>query len=122
MISRGRLQFQVKILKCYVLLPVVFRAAFAVEVVLTVFGNVLVLLAFAFEKKLRSNFNLYLLNLAVTDLLVALTAMPLYTVDYILAYFPFDQVRNKMFSFGVLVQILSVENGSSFVLSLVSIR
>ena len=61
--------------------------------VLTVFGNCLVVLAFVFEKKLRSNFNLFLLNLAVTDLLVALSAMPLYTVDYFLGYFPFNQVN-----------------------------
>jgi hypothetical protein len=60
-------------------------------VVVTVSGNVIVLLAFALEKKLRNTFTFYVANLAFTDLLVGLIAMLFYTFDTILGYWPFGQ-------------------------------
>ena len=47
-------------------------------------GNVLVILAFIFYRKLRhTDFNLFILNLAVTDVMVAVIGIPFFTVDYI---------------------------------------
>lgn len=62
-------------------------------VLLTIFGNTIVLVAFATQKKLRnSNFMLYIANLAVTDLAVAVTAMSFFTIDILLGYWPFGKV------------------------------
>ncbi|KAL5011820.1 hypothetical protein ScPMuIL_010371 [Solemya velum] len=56
----------------------------------TFLGNLLVLLSFYFEPKLRSqSFNYYIFNLAITDFLVAVTAMTFYTIDTVLGYWPF---------------------------------
>ncbi|WAR04942.1 ADA2C-like protein [Mya arenaria] len=59
---------------------------------LTIFGNLLVLLSFAIERRLLQPFNLYILNLAVTDFFVAITAMTFYTLDTLLGYWPFGRI------------------------------
>jgi hypothetical protein len=58
----------------------------------TVTGNVMVLLAIKRESSLQTLFNYYIVNLAVTDLGVAVTAMSFYTVDVVLGYCPFGDV------------------------------
>lgn len=58
---------------------------------ITVFGNLLVLLAVYKQKRLRTLFNYYLVNLAVTDVAVAITAMSFYTLDNVLGYWPFGE-------------------------------
>lgn len=59
-------------------------------VLLTILGNLIVLLAFFLEPKLRNEtFNYYIFNLAITDFLVAITAMTFYTIDTVLGYWPF---------------------------------
>lgn len=57
--------------------------------IVTIFGNLLVILSFMIERKLLQPFNLFILNLAVTDFLVAITAMTFYTIDTLLGYWPF---------------------------------
>lgn len=56
----------------------------------TVIGNCLVVLSVLMEKKLQTPFNYYILNLALTDLNVGLSAMPLFTIMNLYGYFPFD--------------------------------
>ncbi|XP_046563713.1 muscarinic acetylcholine receptor M2-like [Haliotis rubra] len=60
-------------------------------VVITVLGNLLVLLAVYKDKRLQTVFNYYIVNLAITDVLVALTAMSLYTTDNILGHWPLGE-------------------------------
>lgn len=60
--------------------------------VVTIFGNLLVLVAFVVERKLFQPFNMFIFNLAVTDFLVAVTAMTFYTIDTLLGYWPFGYV------------------------------
>ncbi|WAR04929.1 ADA2C-like protein [Mya arenaria] len=60
--------------------------------VVTIFGNLLVLLSFVIERRLLQPFNLYILNLAVTDFFVAITAMTFYTLDTLLGYWPFGRI------------------------------
>ena len=66
--------------------------------IVTIFGNLIVLIAFLVDNKLRQPFNLFIMNLAVTDFLVAITAMPFYTIDTLLGYWPFGQVSFQNFS------------------------
>lgn len=61
-------------------------------VVVSIFGNLLVLLSFFIERRLLQPFNLFILNLAVTDFLVAITAMTFYTVKTLLGYWPFGYI------------------------------
>ena len=58
-------------------------------VLVTIFGNILVLVAFYVNKNLQTTFNYYVVNLAITDFAVALTAMSFHTTDNILGYWPF---------------------------------
>ncbi|KAK3582966.1 hypothetical protein CHS0354_027080 [Potamilus streckersoni] len=61
-------------------------------VIVTILGNLLVLLSFIIEPRLRQPFNMYIFNLAITDFLVAVTAMTFYSIDTILGYWPFGTV------------------------------
>ena len=60
---------------------------------ITFFGNLLVILAFVVEKKLfKVNFNIFILNLAVTDVLVSTMAVPFYSIDVYVGYWPFNEI------------------------------
>ncbi|KAL5005710.1 hypothetical protein ScPMuIL_016868 [Solemya velum] len=60
-------------------------------ITVTFFGNCLVLLAVKQDKHLRTPFNYYIVNLAITDVTVALTAMSFYGIDNIMGYWPFGE-------------------------------
>ena len=64
-----------------------------VIVLVTIVGNIIVIVAFIIEKKLRTTFTFYILNLAITDVSVAVTAMSFYTFDILLGWWPFGEVR-----------------------------
>ena len=55
-----------------------------IVIIFTIIGNIFVLMAPLFERRLRTTFIYFILNLAITDLLVALTAMDFYTIDVLL--------------------------------------
>ncbi|KAK2188175.1 hypothetical protein NP493_142g03003 [Ridgeia piscesae] len=61
-------------------------------IIITILGNVVVVAAFVIEKKLRNTFTFYILNLAITDVCVAVTAMTFYTFDILLGWWPFGEV------------------------------
>ncbi|XP_061175915.1 alpha-2B adrenergic receptor-like [Saccostrea echinata] len=61
-------------------------------VLVTIFGNILVLVAVKSNKRLQTVFNFYVVNLALTDVSVAVTAMSFYTLDNILGYWPFGRI------------------------------
>lgn len=61
-------------------------------VMVTIVGNCLVLLSFGLDSRLRQPFNYFIVNLAVTDFLVALFAMSFYTIDTLLGYWPFGVI------------------------------
>ncbi|ELT93321.1 hypothetical protein CAPTEDRAFT_74776, partial [Capitella teleta] len=66
----------------------------------TLFGNILVLLAFASDRKLgKINFNLYIVNLAITDVCVSAIAMPFFALDLYRGGWPFDQVTCALWIF-----------------------
>ena len=84
-------------------------------VLFTASSNLLVLLSFYFEKKLRNTFTLYIANLSVTDFLMGSISMVFYTVNTVLGYWPFGQ-----FLCGVWIFFDSVVIGAS-ILTLVTI-
>ena len=61
-------------------------------VLVTILGNILVLMAVKNHKRLQTVFNIYVVNLALTDVLVAVTAVSFYTLDNILGYWPFGRI------------------------------
>jgi len=61
----------------------------AVLVTLTIVGNVLTIIAFIRDKRLHTVYDLYIFNLAITDLFIGLISMPFYAV-YTLREFVWD--------------------------------
>ena len=55
-------------------------------------ANLLVLLSYKYEKKLRSNFAALIVNQAVADLMVSVIPMPLLTITILFGYWPFGRV------------------------------
>ncbi|CAH1249277.1 HRH1 [Branchiostoma lanceolatum] len=60
--------------------------------VFTVLSNGLVLISIAIERRLRTVFNCFIVNLAVGDLLVGAVVVPLFTVYKYLGYWPLDKI------------------------------
>lgn len=59
---------------------------------ITIIGNILVLIAVKVEKKLQTTFNYYIVNLAVTDVAVAVTAMSFKATHTVLGHWPFGEI------------------------------
>jgi hypothetical protein len=57
----------------------------------TIIGNVFVLIAVKMNKKLQTTFNYYIVNLAITDVAVAVTAMSFMATHTVLGYWPFGE-------------------------------
>lgn len=68
-------------------------------VLVTILGNILVLMAVKNHKRLQTVFNIYVVNLALTDVLVAVTAVSFYTLDNILGYWPFGRIMCGLWIF-----------------------
>ncbi|XP_053383429.1 muscarinic acetylcholine receptor M5-like [Mercenaria mercenaria] len=66
---------------------------------ITVVGNVLVLVAVKINKKLQTTFNYYIINLAITDVAVAVTAMSFMATHTVLGYWPFGEALCAMWIF-----------------------
>ncbi|KAL4216877.1 hypothetical protein ACF0H5_023338 [Mactra antiquata] len=58
---------------------------------ITIAGNILVLIAVKMERKLQTSFNYYIVNLAITDAAVAATAMSFKATHTVLGYWPFGE-------------------------------
>lgn len=63
-----------------------------VLIVLTAWGNIMVVLAFKLDKALQTVSNYFLLSLAVADFTIAVVSMPLYTVYLLAGYWPFGSI------------------------------
>ncbi|KAI8771795.1 muscarinic acetylcholine receptor gar-3 [Biomphalaria glabrata] len=65
----------------------------------TFFGNLMVLLAVYIDKSLRTAFNFLIVNLAIADMAVSVTAMTFYTTDKMLGYWPFGSIMCTVWIF-----------------------
>ena len=61
-------------------------------IVVTIVGNILVLVAVKVDKRLQTTFNYYIVNLAITDVAVAVTAMTFQATYTVLGYWPFGEI------------------------------
>lgn len=58
-------------------------------ITVTLLGNILVLVAVKREKVLQTPFNYYIVNLAITDIAVAMTAMSFFAIENVVGQWPF---------------------------------
>ena len=77
----------------------VIASVFLLMTAMTIIGNFLVIISPFVDNKLRNNFTYYIINLGVTDFLVALTAMSFYSFDVMLGYWPFGEVMCAIWIF-----------------------
>ncbi|XP_070545422.1 QRFP-like peptide receptor [Ptychodera flava] len=68
---------------------VIIGVVFSITVFLSVTGNTLAITILAFGNRVRTNFNTYLINLAVSDLVMAIMCMPFTTVSLVISRWPF---------------------------------
>ncbi|KAL6472331.1 hypothetical protein MHYP_G00185190 [Metynnis hypsauchen] len=90
-----------------------YIVAFFVAVIggVGVMGNVLVMYAFFCNKKLRTPPNYFILNLAVSDFLMATTQSPIFFVNCMYKEWVFGEIGCKMYAFcGALFGITSMIN------------
>ena len=73
-------------------LTIVLGLAASIVVILTVFGNILVLLSFNLERSLRKPTNYFIASLAVSDLLIGMFSMPSYTLYLLIGYWPIGEI------------------------------
>lgn len=60
--------------------------------ILTVAGNVMVMISFKIDKQLQTISNYFLFSLAIADFAIGLISMPLFTVTTILGYWPLGPI------------------------------
>ena len=65
----------------------------------TILGNILVLISVKLNKKLQTIFNYYIVNLAITDVAVAVTAMSFKATHTVLGYWPFGEAACAIWIF-----------------------
>ncbi|XP_019644432.1 PREDICTED: beta-2 adrenergic receptor-like isoform X1 [Branchiostoma belcheri] len=79
-------------------------------ILLTVIGNVLVILAVTCHRKLRTVTNFLIVSLACADLSVGITVLPFAATNDILGYWPFGGYCDVWVSFDVLNSTASILN------------
>ena len=62
------------------LLTIFIAVSLAICIVVTTFGNLLVLVSFVVDRQIRQPTNFFIASLAVTDVLIGTMSMPFYTV------------------------------------------
>lgn len=72
-----------------------------------IIGNVLTLVAIGVEKQLQTVFNIYIVNLAITDLLVAFSGIPLWLIMEFYGHWPFGKTTCAV--------LLSIDGAVSYV-------
>ncbi|KAH9523543.1 hypothetical protein Btru_040283, partial [Bulinus truncatus] len=78
---------------------IIIGAVMYLVALVTFCGNLLILLAVYVNRSLRTAFNLLIVNLAVADMAVSVTAMSFYTTDKMLGYWPFGSVMCTLWIF-----------------------
>ena len=70
------------------LFTIVIAVSLAICIVITTFGNLLVLVSFVVDRQIRQPTNFFIASLAVTDVLIGTVSMPFYTVYVLVGYWP----------------------------------
>lgn len=73
-------------------LTIVLGAAASVVIIVTVLGNILVLLSFVLERSIRQPTNYFIASLAMSDLLIGTFSMPCFTIYLLLGRWPLGEI------------------------------
>ena len=73
-------------------LTIILGTAASIVIVVTVLGNILVLLSFFLERSIRQPTNYFIASLAMSDLLIGMFSMPCFTLYLLLGYWPLGEI------------------------------
>lgn len=73
-------------------LTVFLATAACLVIIMTVLGNIMVLLSFFIERALRQPTNYFIASLAMSDLLIGTFSMPCFTIYILLDYWPLGEI------------------------------
>ena len=85
---------------------VIFISGTSLCVVMTIVGNILVILSVFTHRPLRSVQNFYIVSLAVADILVSITVMPFNIAYYVMGTWIFGEILcNMWLTFDILMKL-----------------
>ena len=76
---------------------IVFSTLASTTSLITISGNLLVMFSFFLDRQIRNPTNYFILSLSVSDFLIGLVSMPLYTLYLMLGRWPFGQIICNLF-------------------------
>lgn len=106
--------------KCPYMLNVVCTVAASLLTVVGLFGNIMIIMSFYKSRTLRTSANCYIVNMAISDLILTISAGPWFILEYFTGFKIFNRFITKSTAGDFLCQSLLFVAMSSYTVSVLS--